>query len=171
MGVHTGNDMVSDLSFSVCVFYRYISAVRSTVNYWMVNNFVIWKLFLFQAAMESIVSAAFVGIAWAFFSGQPLIIMGSTGPVLVFESIVTMACQYDSRRFFRRSLCTFSSKFFFQFILVAFFGIFFQYVWAGISPCPFLDRPVDRAVPVHHGGHRRVLPRPLHYAFHRGALP
>ncbi|OQV21267.1 Sodium-driven chloride bicarbonate exchanger [Hypsibius exemplaris] len=49
-----------------------------------------------MAAMESIVSAAFVGVIWALFSGQPLIIMGSTGPVLVFEAIVTMTCRtYD----------------------------------------------------------------------------
>lgn len=36
---------------------------------------------------------AVVGLLWAFFSGQPLTVMGSTGPVLVFESIVTTACR------------------------------------------------------------------------------
>ncbi|GAU87511.1 hypothetical protein RvY_00343 [Ramazzottius varieornatus] len=45
-----------------------------------------------MAAMESILSAAVVGILWAFFAGQPLTIMGSTGPVLVFEAIVTTTC-------------------------------------------------------------------------------
>ncbi|XP_055331738.1 sodium bicarbonate cotransporter 3-like [Paramacrobiotus metropolitanus] len=49
-----------------------------------------------MAAMESLLSAAIVGILWAFFSGQPLIIMGSTGPVLIFETIVTKTCaSYD----------------------------------------------------------------------------
>ncbi|VDN16779.1 unnamed protein product [Dibothriocephalus latus] len=42
--------------------------------------------------MESIVSGAVVGCLYALFSGQPLTIMGSTGPVLVFESIIFRLC-------------------------------------------------------------------------------
>ncbi len=45
-----------------------------------------------QGTMESIVSGAVVGIMYALFSGQPMTIMGSTGPVLVFESIIYRMC-------------------------------------------------------------------------------
>ncbi|XP_034474730.1 sodium bicarbonate cotransporter 3 isoform X1 [Drosophila innubila] len=41
-----------------------------------------------MAAMESLVSGFVCGMGYGFFSGQPLTILGSTGPVLVFESIV-----------------------------------------------------------------------------------
>ena len=41
-----------------------------------------------QAAMESLLSGAICGISYHLFSGQPLTIIGSTGPVLVFETIV-----------------------------------------------------------------------------------
>lgn len=41
-----------------------------------------------MAAMESLVSGFVCGIGYGFFSGQPMTILGSTGPVLVFESIV-----------------------------------------------------------------------------------
>ncbi|VDO01931.1 unnamed protein product [Rodentolepis nana] len=43
--------------------------------------------------MESILSGAVVGILYALFAGQPLTIMGSTGPVLVFESIIYRLCE------------------------------------------------------------------------------
>ena len=46
----------------------------------------------FQAAMESLVSGAVCGISYHLFSGQPLTIVGSTGPVLVFETIVFKFC-------------------------------------------------------------------------------
>ncbi|ELT99388.1 hypothetical protein CAPTEDRAFT_129092, partial [Capitella teleta] len=41
-----------------------------------------------MAAMESLVSGFICGITYHLFSGQPLTIIGSTGPVLVFETIV-----------------------------------------------------------------------------------
>ena len=41
-----------------------------------------------QAAMESLMSGAICGVSWHLFAGQPLTIIGSTGPVLVFETIV-----------------------------------------------------------------------------------
>ena len=44
--------------------------------------------FWIQAAMESLVSGAICGVTYHLFSGQPLTIIGSTGPVLVFETIV-----------------------------------------------------------------------------------
>ncbi|XP_014236719.1 electroneutral sodium bicarbonate exchanger 1 isoform X8 [Trichogramma pretiosum] len=46
-----------------------------------------------MAAMESLVSGFVCGEGYALFSGQPLTILGSTGPVLVFESIVYEFCQ------------------------------------------------------------------------------
>lgn len=45
-----------------------------------------------MAAMESLVSGFICGIGYGFFSGQPLTILGSTGPVLVFETIVFKFC-------------------------------------------------------------------------------
>lgn len=43
--------------------------------------------------MECIVTIAFVNVTWALFSGQPLLIMGSTGPVLVLETIIYLMCR------------------------------------------------------------------------------
>jgi hypothetical protein len=42
--------------------------------------------------MENIVSACICGVLYHIFSGQPLTIIGSTGPVLVFETIVYDMC-------------------------------------------------------------------------------
>ncbi|VUZ39942.1 unnamed protein product [Hymenolepis diminuta] len=47
----------------------------------------------YLGTMESILSGAVVGILYALFAGQPLTIMGSTGPVLVFESIIYRLCE------------------------------------------------------------------------------
>ena len=44
------------------------------------------------AAMESLVAGLICGVVYGMFSGQPLTILGSTGPVLVFESIVYKFC-------------------------------------------------------------------------------
>lgn len=46
-----------------------------------------------MAAMESLVSGFVCGMGYGFFSGQPLTILGSTGPVLVFETIVYEFCR------------------------------------------------------------------------------
>ncbi|XP_037883194.1 electroneutral sodium bicarbonate exchanger 1 isoform X4 [Glossina fuscipes] len=46
-----------------------------------------------MAAMESLVSGFVCGLVYGLFSGQPLTILGSTGPVLVFETIVYDFCQ------------------------------------------------------------------------------
>jgi sodium bicarbonate transporter 10 len=43
--------------------------------------------------MESLMSGAVCGIIYGFFAGQPLTILGSTGPVLVFESILFDFCR------------------------------------------------------------------------------
>ncbi|KAG0711584.1 Sodium-driven chloride bicarbonate exchanger [Chionoecetes opilio] len=55
------------------------------------------------AALESLVAGLICGVTYGFFSGQPLTILGSTGPVLVFETILydfckTMAWDYLSFR-------------------------------------------------------------------------
>ena len=45
-----------------------------------------------MTSMESLVSGLIVGVLYGMFSGQPLTILGSTGPVLVFETIVYDFC-------------------------------------------------------------------------------
>uniref|UniRef100_A0A914RB34 Bicarbonate transporter-like transmembrane domain-containing protein n=1 Tax=Parascaris equorum TaxID=6256 RepID=A0A914RB34_PAREQ len=45
-----------------------------------------------QAAMENLFGGAICGVIYHLFSGQPLTIIGSTGPVLVFETIVFEMC-------------------------------------------------------------------------------
>ncbi|KAL3102970.1 hypothetical protein niasHT_025878 [Heterodera trifolii] len=45
-----------------------------------------------MAAMENLASGAICGVMYHLFSGQPLTIIGSTGPVLVFETIVFDMC-------------------------------------------------------------------------------
>ncbi|XP_022327010.2 electroneutral sodium bicarbonate exchanger 1-like isoform X1 [Crassostrea virginica] len=45
-----------------------------------------------MAVFESILAAAICGVFYALLSGQPLTILGSTGPVLVFETILHHFC-------------------------------------------------------------------------------
>ncbi|KAL8587703.1 hypothetical protein ACOMHN_020921 [Nucella lapillus] len=45
-----------------------------------------------MAALESILAGAICGVVYSLCAGQPLTILGSTGPVLVFESIVNHFC-------------------------------------------------------------------------------
>ncbi|KAB1264601.1 Electroneutral sodium bicarbonate exchanger 1 [Camelus dromedarius] len=47
-----------------------------------------------QSAIESLFGASLTGIAYSLFAGQPLTILGSTGPVLVFEKILFKFCRY-----------------------------------------------------------------------------
>lgn len=42
--------------------------------------------------MENLFGGAICGVFYHLFSGQPLTIIGSTGPVLVFETIVFEIC-------------------------------------------------------------------------------
>lgn len=49
-----------------------------------------------QSAIESLFGASLTGIAYSLFAGQPLTILGSTGPVLVFEKILFKFCKYVS---------------------------------------------------------------------------
>nr|XP_032816962.1 sodium bicarbonate cotransporter 3-like isoform X3 [Petromyzon marinus] len=45
------------------------------------------------SAIESLFGASMTGIAFSLFAGQPLTILGSTGPVLVFEKILYKFCK------------------------------------------------------------------------------
>ncbi|OWA51813.1 Sodium-driven chloride bicarbonate exchanger [Hypsibius exemplaris] len=45
-----------------------------------------------MGAMETILGRAISGVFWGFTAGQPLVILGSTGPILVFEVIVFNVC-------------------------------------------------------------------------------
>ncbi|XP_036001221.1 sodium bicarbonate cotransporter 3 isoform X8 [Fundulus heteroclitus] len=45
------------------------------------------------SAIESLFGASLTGVAYSLFSGQPLTILGSTGPVLVFEKILFKFCK------------------------------------------------------------------------------
>lgn len=47
-----------------------------------------------QSAIESLFGASLTGVAYSLFAGQPLTILGSTGPVLVFEKILFKFCKY-----------------------------------------------------------------------------
>jgi mannitol/fructose-specific phosphotransferase system IIA component (Ntr-type) len=44
-------------------------------------------------AMEMILASALCGTAFALFSGQPLVILGGTGPLLIFTAILYRMCQ------------------------------------------------------------------------------
>ncbi|NWH63770.1 S4A10 protein, partial [Geococcyx californianus] len=44
------------------------------------------------SAMESLLGASMTGVVYSLFAGQPLTILGSTGPVLVFEKILYKFC-------------------------------------------------------------------------------
>uniref|UniRef100_A0AAY3ZZD4 Anion exchange protein n=1 Tax=Denticeps clupeoides TaxID=299321 RepID=A0AAY3ZZD4_9TELE len=44
------------------------------------------------SAIESLFGASMTGVAYSLFAGQPLTILGSTGPVLVFEKILFRFC-------------------------------------------------------------------------------
>ncbi|CAB1425655.1 unnamed protein product [Pleuronectes platessa] len=45
------------------------------------------------SAIESLFGASLTGVAYSLFAGQPLTILGSTGPVLVFEKILFKFCR------------------------------------------------------------------------------
>jgi anion exchange protein len=47
----------------------------------------------YQAAFESVLSVFITGVVWSFTAGQPLIKLGPTGPMLVFEEILYSFCK------------------------------------------------------------------------------
>ncbi|XP_055328634.1 sodium bicarbonate cotransporter 3-like [Paramacrobiotus metropolitanus] len=46
-----------------------------------------------MGAIETIMGRAISGVFWGFTAGQPIVILGSTGPILVFETITYELCQ------------------------------------------------------------------------------
>lgn len=48
----------------------------------------------FQGTIETLLSGAICGVVYHLFAGQPLTIIGATGPLLVFESIIYAVCTY-----------------------------------------------------------------------------
>jgi sodium bicarbonate transporter 10 len=58
-----------------------------------------------MASMESLVSGMICGVLFGLFSGQPLTILGSTGPVLVFETIVFDFCASNDLAYLPFRLC------------------------------------------------------------------
>ncbi|KAG9335304.1 hypothetical protein JZ751_005409 [Albula glossodonta] len=74
----------------------YLSDFRDGLSLQCVASF----LFLYCACMspsaiESLLGASLTGVAYSLFAGQPLTILGSTGPVLVFEKILFKFCNRD----------------------------------------------------------------------------
>eukprot|EP00096_Caligus_rogercresseyi_P001661 TRINITY_DN1279_c0_g1_i1.p1 TRINITY_DN1279_c0_g1~~TRINITY_DN1279_c0_g1_i1.p1 ORF type:complete len:798 (+),score=183.56 TRINITY_DN1279_c0_g1_i1:38-2395(+) len=57
------------------------------------------------AAIESLVSGLIVGVSYGLFSGQPLTILGSTGPILVFETILFDFCKGIGWEYLSFRLC------------------------------------------------------------------
>ena len=47
----------------------------------------------YMGTMETILAASLCGITFALFGGQPLLILGATGPMLVFEKILISFCE------------------------------------------------------------------------------
>jgi MFS superfamily sulfate permease-like transporter len=44
--------------------------------------------------MEILLSGAICGVMYALFAGQPLTLVGATGPLIVFEAILYQICKY-----------------------------------------------------------------------------
>ena len=65
------------------------TVLKSNRNIKIVEN-----IYLIQGVMECIFAAAITGILFALFGGQPLNILGSTGPMLVLETIIYNLCKW-----------------------------------------------------------------------------
>uniref|UniRef100_A0A672SNG4 Anion exchange protein n=1 Tax=Sinocyclocheilus grahami TaxID=75366 RepID=A0A672SNG4_SINGR len=71
------------------------------------------------SAIESLFGASMTGIAYSLFAGQPLTILGSTGPVLVFEKILFKFCKDYGLSYLSLRLCIGLWTAFFCLLLVA----------------------------------------------------
>uniref|UniRef100_A0A8C6L3T3 Anion exchange protein n=1 Tax=Nothobranchius furzeri TaxID=105023 RepID=A0A8C6L3T3_NOTFU len=71
------------------------------------------------SAIESLFGASMTGIAYSLFAGQPLTILGSTGPVLVFEKILFKFCNFSASRVSFNVTCIGLWTAFFCLLLVA----------------------------------------------------
>ena len=84
-----------------CFVFNAVWALTSG-GFRIVSDTLVWTCSLrgvvagcIQGTMEMLVAGAICGLLYALFSGQPLTIVGATGPMLVFESIVFRICKYD----------------------------------------------------------------------------
>ncbi|KFP85913.1 Electroneutral sodium bicarbonate exchanger 1, partial [Apaloderma vittatum] len=71
------------------------------------------------SAMESLLGASMTGVVYSLFAGQPLTILGSTGPVLVFEKILYKFCKDYSLSYLSLRTCIGLWTAFFCVVLVA----------------------------------------------------
>ncbi|XP_077581691.1 sodium-driven chloride bicarbonate exchanger-like isoform X2 [Stigmatopora nigra] len=71
------------------------------------------------SAIESLFGASMTGIAYSLFAGQPLTILGSTGPVLVFEKILFKFCKEYGLSYLSLRACIGLWTSFFCLLLVA----------------------------------------------------
>uniref|UniRef100_A0A8C1P061 Anion exchange protein n=1 Tax=Cyprinus carpio TaxID=7962 RepID=A0A8C1P061_CYPCA len=71
------------------------------------------------SAIESLFGASMTGIAYSLFAGQPLTILGSTGPVLVFEKILFKFCKEYGLSYLSLRVCIGLWTAFFCLLLVA----------------------------------------------------
>ncbi|KAJ0062333.1 hypothetical protein NL108_007544, partial [Boleophthalmus pectinirostris] len=71
------------------------------------------------SAIESLFGASMTGIAYSLFGGQPLTILGSTGPVLVFEKILFKFCKEYGLSYLSLRACIGLWTAFFCLLLVA----------------------------------------------------
>ncbi|CAM9155138.1 unnamed protein product [Bubo scandiacus] len=71
------------------------------------------------SAMESLLGASMTGMVYSLFAGQPLTILGSTGPVLVFEQILYKFCKEYALSYLSLRACIGLWTAFFCIVLVA----------------------------------------------------
>uniref|UniRef100_A0A8C6IMG2 Anion exchange protein n=1 Tax=Melopsittacus undulatus TaxID=13146 RepID=A0A8C6IMG2_MELUD len=71
------------------------------------------------SAMESLLGASMTGVVYSLFAGQPLTILGSTGPVLVFEKILYKFCREHALSYLSLRACIGLWTSFFCVVLVA----------------------------------------------------
>ncbi|XP_077582013.1 electroneutral sodium bicarbonate exchanger 1 isoform X4 [Stigmatopora nigra] len=71
------------------------------------------------SAIESLLGASMTGVAYSLFAGQPLTILGSTGPVLVFEKILFKFCKDYNLSYLSLRACIGLWTAFLCFLLVA----------------------------------------------------
>uniref|UniRef100_A0A8C0FG37 Anion exchange protein n=1 Tax=Bubo bubo TaxID=30461 RepID=A0A8C0FG37_BUBBB len=71
------------------------------------------------SAMESLLGASMTGVVYSLFAGQPLTILGSTGPVLVFEKILYKFCKEYALSYLSLRACIGLWTAFFCVVLVA----------------------------------------------------
>lgn len=107
-------------------------------------------------AVEMIVATALCGTVYAFFSGQPLIILGGTGPMLVFTAILYEYCQREGIAFlpayawvgFWTGLILVLLAVFDASVLMRYFTRFTDEIFAALISIIFVWEAVNRLVEV-----------------------